>query len=74
MIVLNFKSLTADGFLIVGMNCLHNDLEIGPVPDEVYWDSIYFCRKNDVICYVIEQKAMSFFQHKKQTKNFMMPN
>ena len=37
----------------------------------LYW--FYFCRKNDVICYVIEQKVMSFVLQKRP-QNFMLPN
>ena len=34
----------------------------------LYWGSIYFCRKNDLICYVIEKKVMSSFLQKKTKK------
>ena len=50
----------------------HGRLEAHPPLSKsgLNWGSTYFCRKNDVICYVIERKVMSFFQQKKdQNKN-----
>ena len=37
----------------------------------LYWGSIYFCGKNDVICCVIEWQFMGFLQ-KKDQKKFMV--
>ena len=48
----------------------HGRLKVHPLLSQsgLNWGSIYFCRKNDVICYVIERKVVSFFLQKKTPK------
>ena len=61
-------------YILSGPSMKHERPEAHPSLSHsgLYWGSIYFCGKNDVICYVIKRKVMAFFYKKRP--NFMVPN